>query len=103
MNNAINAYSPAEIKGIQLNSRIIRSATHEGMSDSNGKPEEKLIKTFENYAKGGAGLIITGYIGISQQGKCPLYNMTMINDDSLIPPWQELVKRVHEAGAPIMA
>ena len=103
MNNAVNPYSPATIKGIELNSRVIRSATHEGMSDENGKPEEKLIKTFENYAKGGAGLIITGYMGISQQGKCPLYNTTMINDDALIPAWTEVVERVHAAGAPIMA
>ena len=103
MNNVINPYSPASIKGITLNSRIIRSATHEGMADENGKPDEKLIKTFEKYAKGGTGLIITGYMGISQQGKCPLYNMTMINDDSLIPAWKELTDRVHAAGAPIVA
>lgn len=103
MNNAINPYSPAKIKDIELPSRIIRSATHEGMADSNGKPDEKLIRTFENYAKGGAGLIFTGYMAVSQQGKCPLYNMTMINDDALIPAWREVTARVHAAGAPIFA
>ena len=103
MNNAVNPYAPAKIKGIELPSRIIRSATHEGMADINGKPDEKLIRTFENYAKGGAGLIITGYMGISQQGKCPLYHMTMLNSDALIPAWQEVTERVHAAGAPIVA
>lgn len=103
MSEIINPYKKAELCGVELPSRIIRSATHEGMADERGCPDEKLIKTYERYAKGGVGLIITGYIGISQQGKCPLYNMTMLNDDSLIAPWKELTDRVHAAGAPIFA
>lgn len=103
MVNMIDPYFPAKIKDIELPSRIIRSATHEGMADINGKPDEKLIRTFESYAKGGAGLIFTGYMAVSQQGKCPLYNMTMINDDALIPAWQEVTSRVHKLGTPIVA
>lgn len=103
MTEIINPYKKAELCGVELPSRIIRSATHEGMADERGCPDEKLIKTYERYAKGGVGLIITGYMGISQQGKCPLYNMTMLNDDSLIAPWKELTDRVHAAGAPIFA
>lgn len=103
MSFAVNPYSEAELKGVKLPTRIVRSATHEGMADENGRPNEKLIRTYEKYAKGGVGLIITGYMGISQQGKCPLYNMTMINSDELIPAWKEVCDRVHAAGAPIFA
>lgn len=103
MNSIINPYAKAVLCGVELPTRFIRSATHEGMADENGSPDEKLIKTYERYAKGGVGLIITGYMGVSQQGKCPLYNMTMLNDDSLIAPWKELTDRVHAAGAPIFA
>ena len=99
----IDPYSSATLKGINMPSRIIRSATHEGMADESGKPLESLINTYEAYAKGGVGLIITGYIGISQQGKCPLYNMTMLDSDANIPAFKELTDRVHAAGAPIFA
>jgi len=103
MINKVDPFADSVVCGIDLPSRIIRSATHEGMADENGRPQESLIKAYERCAKGGCGLIITGYMGISQEGKCPLYNMTMINDDSLIPAWKELTDRVHAAGAPIVA
>jgi len=103
MSVKVNPFEPAELCGVKLNSRIIRSATHEGMADEFGKPNEQLIKTYERYAKGGAGLIITGYMAVTQQGKCPLYNMTMLDKDELIPAWKELTDRVHAAGAPIFA
>ena len=103
MSIKVDPFEPAELCGVKLNSRIIRSATHEGMADENGKPTEQLIKTYEKYAKGGAGLIITGYMAVTQQGKCPLYNMTKLDSDELIPSWKELTDRVHAAGAPIFA
>lgn len=103
MTSAVNPYSSCTMCGVKMPTRIVRSATHEGMADESGKPTEALAKIYERYAKGGVGLIITGYMGISQQGKCPLYNMTMINSDELIPAWKELTDRVHTAGAPIFA
>lgn len=103
MNFAIDPFAPFEFCGVKMPCRIVRSATHEGMADENGVPTEKLAKLYERLAKGGVGLIITGYMGISQQGKCPLYNMTMINSDELIPAWWEITDRVHAHGTPIIA
>lgn len=103
MNLAINPYEACELKGVKMPCRIVRSATHEGMADENGKPTGQLAKLYERYAKGGMGLIITGYMGISQQGKCPLYNMAMINSDELIPAWREITDRVHAHGTPVFA
>lgn len=99
----IDPFAPFEFKGVKMPCRIVRSATHEGMADENGVPTEKLARLYERYAKGGVGLIITGYMGISQQGKCPLYNMTMIDSDELIPAWCEITDRVHSHGTPIFA
>ena len=103
MNKTIDPYKPAKLGEVKLPTRIIRSATHEGMADERGIPSEQLIKTYENYARGGAGLIITGYMGISQQGKCPLYRMTMLDSDELIPAWRRVTERVHALGTPIFA
>lgn len=97
------AFEPAQLNGLDLSCRIIRSATHEGMADDRGRPTEELIRCYERLARGGVGLIIAGYSGISQQGKCPLHNMTMLDSDELIPAWRELTDRVHAAGGKIFA
>lgn len=97
------AFEPVSFKGLELSCRIIRSATHEGMADDRGRPTQELIGCYERLARGGVGLIIAGYSGISQQGKCPLHNMTMLDSDDLIPAWKELTDAVHAAGGHIFA
>lgn len=97
-----NVFEEAKIAGITLKNRIIRSATHEGMCDNNGRPTENLIKKYEQLAKGGVGAIITGYVGIMQNGKSPLKNMGMIDNDDNINYFKEMVNRVHAYDTPII-
>ena len=95
-------FEPASLAGIKLKNRIIRSATHEGMADEKGFPTEKLKKLYVNLAKGEVGAIITGYVGVQQDGKTCLFNMTMIDSDDKIPAYQEITKAVHEYDIPII-
>ena len=103
MNDVSELFQPVKLGKLELRNAIIRSATHEGMADGNGKPNDELTKTYVRYAEGEVGLIITGYIGISQEGKCPLYNMTMLDTDDNIPAFRKLTDAVHEAGGTIFA
>jgi len=89
-------FEPTTLAGIQLKNRIIRSATHEGLADEQGRPTEKLTKKYLQLAKGETGAIITGYAGIQQNGKSPLYRMLMIDKDEYIPAYKNLVDAVHE-------
>jgi len=86
---------------MELKNRIIRSATHEGMSDENGFPEKALFQLYERIAKGGTALIITGYAYVSRDGKSHLYRMQGIDLDDHIPAYKELVNHVHNQGAKI--
>jgi 2,4-dienoyl-CoA reductase-like NADH-dependent reductase (Old Yellow Enzyme family) len=95
-------FEPFELAGIRLNNRIIRSATNEGMTDEQGRPTEQLQKLYVRLAKGGVGAIITGYAGIHQQGKSPLYRMLMIDTDQHIAAYQALVDAVHARQTPII-
>ncbi|MBL6956017.1 MAG: NADH:flavin oxidoreductase [Chlorobium phaeobacteroides] len=95
-------FVPANIAGITLQNRIIRSATHESMADEAGAPTEALEKLYVKVAKGGAGAIITGYAGIQQDGKSSLLNMLMINRDELIPSYRKLTDTVHEHDVPVI-
>ncbi|MBN1829273.1 MAG: NADH:flavin oxidoreductase [Deltaproteobacteria bacterium] len=95
-------FDPAVLAGMQLKNRILRSATHEGMSDETGSPTENLKKLYVRLAKGGAGAIITGFAGIQSNGKGHLFGMSMIDSDDLIPAYREIVDAVHEYNTPII-
>lgn len=94
-------FSEAQIAGVKLKNKIIRSATHEGLADDVGNPTEALIEKYEALAKGEVGAIITGYAAIMQDGKSPLANMLMLDKDEKIPYYKVLVDRVHQYNTPI--
>jgi len=89
-------FEHTSLAGIKLKNRIIRSATHEGMADEKGFPTEKLKNLYIRLAKGDAGAIITGYVGIQADGKTCLFNMTMIDADDKITAYREITNAVHE-------
>jgi 2,4-dienoyl-CoA reductase-like NADH-dependent reductase (Old Yellow Enzyme family) len=98
-----NIFEPLDLAGIKLNNRVLRAATDEGMADTDGNPTEKLIKLYENLAKGGVGGIITGYMAVSKDGESTMPGMVMMDSDDRIEALTEVVNRVHKAGTPIIA
>jgi 2,4-dienoyl-CoA reductase-like NADH-dependent reductase (Old Yellow Enzyme family) len=94
-------FEKTTIKGVELKNRLVRSATHEGMADKNGCPTQALFKLYERLAKGGVGLIITGYASVSEDGKSPFIGMLRIDNNDPIPVYRELVKHAHHHGAKI--
>jgi 2,4-dienoyl-CoA reductase-like NADH-dependent reductase (Old Yellow Enzyme family) len=95
-------FENVKISGIMMKNRIIRSATHEGMCDENGRPTEELIRTYEQLAKGGVGAIISGFVGIMQNGKYSSKGMGMIDTDDNISSFRNMVDRVHACDTPII-
>lgn len=95
-------FGPAQLAGITLKNRIIRSATHESLCDNHGRPTEALIKKYQQLANGGVGAIITGYAGIMPNGKSPALNMMMIDCDDYHEAFSEMVRRVHACDTPII-
>jgi 2,4-dienoyl-CoA reductase-like NADH-dependent reductase (Old Yellow Enzyme family) len=96
-----SVFGDAKIASVTLKNRIISSATHEGMADKNGCPTEMLMKKYELLARGEVGAIITGYAGVQQNGKSPMNNMLMIDNDLQIEPFRKLTRRVHEYDIPV--
>lgn len=89
------------IKGMGIPNRLVRSATGEGMADEKGFPTDALFGLYERLARGGVGLIITGYAFTSRDGRCAFTGMSGIDRDAQIPRYRELVDMVHENGAAI--
>ncbi len=94
-------FEKTNIKSMELENRLVRSATHEGMADSDGFPTQALFKLYERLARGGVGLIISGYAFVSRDGISPFIGMQGIDSDDHIPRYRELVNIVHQNGAKI--
>jgi 2,4-dienoyl-CoA reductase-like NADH-dependent reductase (Old Yellow Enzyme family) len=95
-------FEPFQLAGIKFSNRIIRSATYEGMSETDGKPTEQLEKKYTALAQGGVGGIITGFIGVNEQGRSGSH-MSLLNSNENIKAYQKITQKMHELGTPIIA
>ncbi len=93
-------FTPFNLKGMALKNRIVKSATLENMATPEGMPTEETRRFYERLARGGAGLIITGYAYVSESGQClPLQNG--IHKDKAVAGWRRITEAVHELGGKI--
>ena len=84
-------FEKTNIKSLELKNRLVRSATHEGMCDPDGFPTPALFRLYERLAKGGIGLIITGYAFVSRDGRSPFSGMQGMDTDAHVPEYRKLV------------
>jgi len=94
-------FEETRIKSMTLKNRIVRSATVEGMGDETGRPTDGLLPLYERLARGGTGLIITGMVYVSDDGKNDKRRALGIHTDDLIPAYRHITDRVHELGGAI--
>lgn len=94
-------FEETSIKTLRLKNRLVRSATHEGMSDAEGFPGKGLFDLYGRLADGGVGLIITGYAFVCRDGNSNFKGMQGIDRDEHIPAYRELVRHVHAHGTKI--
>jgi len=85
------------INGMALRNRFVRSATWEGMADENGRSTKQLADWYRDLAKGGVGLIITGYTFVRMEGRQMPGSLGAQSDD-LAPEATELSRAVHDEG-----
>jgi 2,4-dienoyl-CoA reductase-like NADH-dependent reductase (Old Yellow Enzyme family) len=90
-------FEQTTINGMTLQNRLVRSATWEGMCDSDGQPTTKLVSFYRDLALGEVGLIISGYTFVRPEGK-QLPGKMGIHTDNFADAMQELTKGVHQAG-----
>jgi 2,4-dienoyl-CoA reductase-like NADH-dependent reductase (Old Yellow Enzyme family) len=93
-------FDETHINGMILDNRLVRSATWEGMCEEDGRPTAKLAVYYANLAKGGVGLIITGYTFIRPDGK-QLPGQMGIQTDAFAGDMQALTRSVHAEGGKI--
>ncbi len=96
-----NIFEPCALGTLRLKNRIIRSATHEGMAHPDGTPTDGLEKIYQRLAAGGAGAIITGYVGVKRNGRT-FTNMRMFDSDAYIDVYKGINDRLKASGTPVI-
>ncbi len=96
-----NLFERTRINGITLPNRLVRSATWERMASPDGSMTDRLFKVYEDLAKGGVGLIITGYAFVMKDEQ-PNPGMMGIYDDRFIEQYRSLTEMSHRHGSPIV-
>lgn len=102
-------FSPITINNCEIKNRIVMGPMGNiNMADEHGKPNQKMIKYFEERAKGGVGLITTGLIPTSfgidptlYEGDKLSYFPRIDRSRTNICGWRDLAYSVHAYGSKI--
>lgn len=95
-------FEPSLLAGLSLGNRSIRSATWEGMADREGFVRPGLIQMLAELARGGVGMVVTGYLHVSPEGR-GLPWQTGVWQDAHVEGLHQLTKAVHEEGGKVVA
>jgi 2,4-dienoyl-CoA reductase-like NADH-dependent reductase (Old Yellow Enzyme family) len=90
-------FEQRSVNKLTLRNRLVRSATWEGMCDPDGRPTKKLTDCYATLARGGVGLIISGYTYISPEGK-QLPGQMGLHSEHYASDFERLTQAVHDAG-----
>jgi 2,4-dienoyl-CoA reductase-like NADH-dependent reductase (Old Yellow Enzyme family) len=99
--NGSNLFSPATIGSLELENRLVRSATAECLaSEPVGRATPALASLYRDLARGGVGLIITGHAYVAAEGKAHP-EMLSAHCDQMVPGLRTLADAVHAEGGRI--
>lgn len=95
-------FEETKIGSLTVKNRFIRSALWLKGAEEDGHINDFIMNSYEDLAKGGVGLILTGYAYISPEEQ-PNSRMKGIYDDSFGDEYRQLTERVHSNGSKIAA
>jgi len=94
-------FETTKINQMELKNRFVRSATWEGMANSDGSCSEELADLMVELAKGQVGLIISSHAYVNPAGQAGIRQLG-IYDDRLIASYKKMVEKVHNEGSKII-
>lgn len=94
-------FDEIDLNGLNLKNRLVRSATWEAMADDYGHMPKELYDVYEELAKGGVGLIITGFTSVYDDDHL-FGGIVRLSNDNLIDEHRKLVDLVHKENCKIL-
>ena len=104
---SVKLWEPIEIKGMRLKNRIGLPSMVNMPGGEGGYMDDLTIRWFEERARGGAGLIMTGAVVVTpptaemleRRAAAGMTKWVGVTDDKYIPGWARLADAVHSHGA----
>lgn len=88
--------------GLVLSNRIMKAAMSEALADTRHSPDERLVRLYDRWSRGGYGLLITGNVMVDRAQLGEPGNV-VIEDDRDLSALSRWAKSTHDAGVPIWA
>ena len=101
INTMTELFEKTWIGSIELANRSVRSATWTGLGDERGYVTDRAVDWYRDLARGGVGLIVTGYQYIMRNGMQLPYMIGNYEDDQ-IEGLRRLADAVHQEGGKIV-
>ena len=95
-------FEPITLPHLTLKNRLVRSATWEAVAAPNGAIAENAYQIYDELARGGVGLIISGFTSVADNDHY-FGGMMRLSNDVLIPSYKKLTDTVHQHNCPIIA
>jgi len=94
-------FEPLRLGKLELENRIIHSATYECMATADGEVTDPLVERYRKLAQGRVGLLIPGYMYVHPFGRA-IPTQTGIHNDDMIPGLRRLTDAVHAEGGRVV-
>jgi 2,4-dienoyl-CoA reductase-like NADH-dependent reductase (Old Yellow Enzyme family) len=94
---AYRVFSAGQIGTMPVKNRLVRSATMIAAA-AEGRPTDEYIEIYRELARGGAGVIITGFM-VPTRDDARYGRQIFVYDDTYIPGLKRLADAVHEADS----
>jgi 2,4-dienoyl-CoA reductase-like NADH-dependent reductase (Old Yellow Enzyme family) len=94
-------FEPLRLGPIEAAGRVFKTATAETRASEDGFVTDELVRVYEQWARGGTPLIITGNLYVSRQGKST-YRMCGVDADDKVPGLARLAQVAHHHGSKLI-
>jgi 2,4-dienoyl-CoA reductase-like NADH-dependent reductase (Old Yellow Enzyme family) len=101
MDPASPLFAPLRIGPLEVAGRLFKSATAETRASEDGFVTDDLVRVYEQWARGGTPLIITGNLYVAPQGRST-HRQCGADADAKIPGLARLAAAVHRHGAKLV-
>ena len=96
-------FAPGRIGALEVRNRILMCPMGDNQANADGTVSDRQLDYYEARARGGAGLLLVGSVGVAYPEAISNPHQLGIGDDGAVPRLRELTERVHRHGAAIGA